>query len=100
MKVFIFKVLFGFLAVASTNMQTTENRIKKNVPKVSHTSLERADYNFDVVHINCANDDILVEVPIENNVKANFDQLVWSDEFDGSGAIDAAKWHHQTLLPN
>lgn len=26
--------------------------------------------------------------------------LVWSDEFNGSGAIDATKWHHQTQLPD
>ena len=26
--------------------------------------------------------------------------LVWSDEFNGSGAIDGTKWHHQTQLPN
>jgi len=26
--------------------------------------------------------------------------LVWSDEFDAAGAVDATKWHHQTLLPN
>ena len=26
--------------------------------------------------------------------------LVWNDEFDGSGAIDSAKWFHQTQLPN
>lgn len=100
MKVFIFKVLLGLLAVASTNMQTTENRIKKNVPKVCHTSLERADYNFDVVQINCENEDVLVEALIEIPVEVNFDRLVWSDEFDDSGAIDTSKWHHQTLLPN
>jgi beta-glucanase (GH16 family) len=29
-----------------------------------------------------------------------FDQLVWSDEFETDGAIDADKWHHQTVLPN
>ena len=29
-----------------------------------------------------------------------FTELVWSDEFDGSGPIDAAKWHHQTQLPD
>ncbi|MDZ7743727.1 MAG: family 16 glycosylhydrolase [Bacteroidota bacterium] len=29
-----------------------------------------------------------------------YDVLVWSDEFEGEGAIDPAKWHHQTLLPN
>ena len=27
-------------------------------------------------------------------------ELVWSDEFDGSGAIDGQKWFHQTQLPN
>lgn len=27
-------------------------------------------------------------------------ELVWSDEFDGNGAINSEKWHHQTLLPN
>ncbi|MFL3005128.1 MAG: family 16 glycosylhydrolase [Candidatus Neomarinimicrobiota bacterium] len=27
-------------------------------------------------------------------------ELVWSDEFDGNGAIDTLKWHHQTQLPN
>jgi len=27
-------------------------------------------------------------------------QLIWSDEFDGQGAIDTNKWHHQTQLPN
>jgi len=26
--------------------------------------------------------------------------LVWNDEFDGSGAIESAKWFHQTELPN
>lgn len=29
-----------------------------------------------------------------------FSQLVWSDEFNGSGMIDTSKWFHQTLLPN
>lgn len=29
----------------------------------------------------------------------NFDNLVWSDEFNDSGALDSEKWFHQTLLP-
>src|SRR6187402_1284870 len=29
-----------------------------------------------------------------------YDHLVWADEFDVNGAIDATKWHHQTKLPN
>jgi beta-glucanase (GH16 family) len=28
-----------------------------------------------------------------------YNNLVWSDEFDGNGAINASKWHHQTQLP-
>lgn len=28
-----------------------------------------------------------------------FDSLVWSDEFDGEGAIDTGKWFQQTQLP-
>jgi beta-glucanase (GH16 family) len=34
-----------------------------------------------------------------NNSDINFDTLVWSDEFDGNGAVDATKWHHQTQIP-
>lgn len=30
----------------------------------------------------------------------DFNKLVWADEFDGTGAIDASKWFHQTKLPN
>lgn len=31
---------------------------------------------------------------------SDFNKLVWADEFDGTGAIDATKWFHQTKLPN
>lgn len=27
-------------------------------------------------------------------------ELVWSDEFNGNGAIENSKWHHQTQIPN
>ena len=26
--------------------------------------------------------------------------LVWSDEFNGSGAVNSTNWFHQTQLPN
>lgn len=29
-----------------------------------------------------------------------YNDLVWSDEFDGNGVINSTKWHHQTQLPN
>ena len=33
-------------------------------------------------------------------VQDNGPQLVWSDEFNGSGAINTTNWFHQTQLPN
>ena len=29
-----------------------------------------------------------------------YNDLVWSDEFDSNGVIDANKWHHQTQIPS
>lgn len=29
-----------------------------------------------------------------------YDYMVWADEFDGNGAIDASNWHHQTQIPS
>ncbi|MEQ9186366.1 MAG: family 16 glycosylhydrolase [Cryomorphaceae bacterium] len=39
-------------------------------------------------------------LPAQLVAQEEFDVLVWSDECDGSGAIDTEKWHHQTQLPN
>ena len=33
------------------------------------------------------------------NLNSEFDTLVWSDEFNGNGAINPANWFHQTQLP-
>jgi len=35
-----------------------------------------------------------------NALDVIYTDLVWEDEFDGDGAIDANKWHHQTFGPN
>ncbi len=32
-------------------------------------------------------------------VDITYNDLVWSDEFDTNGAINSAKWHHQTQIP-
>ena len=34
-----------------------------------------------------------------NEIDIIYRDLVWADEFDANGAINAAKWHHQTQLP-
>ncbi|MBT8219833.1 MAG: glycoside hydrolase family 16 protein [Bacteroidia bacterium] len=40
------------------------------------------------------------EVNEDIAIDEDFDNLIWSDEFDMDGAIDTAKWFHQTRLPN
>ena len=35
-----------------------------------------------------------------NAIDVVYDVLVWSDDFDSDGAVDASKWHHQTFGPN
>ena len=40
-----------------------------------------------------------VAEPILESEETSFTTLVWSDEFDGSGAPDPEKWFHQTQLP-
>jgi beta-glucanase (GH16 family) len=67
----------------------------------------RSDFNRVVIQVNGENnsnqvvayiDDFLYENTSNNNPV--FDNLVWSDEFDENGAINATKWHHQTQLPD
>ena len=37
--------------------------------------------------------------PDPNILDVIYTDLVWSDEFDGNGAIDGNKWFHQTKIP-
>lgn len=80
-----------------------------NLNSNSPDPIYRNDFNRVVLQINGENnsnqvlafiDDFVydisgigVEIPV-------FDHLVWSDEFNGSGAINSEKWFHQTQLPN
>jgi beta-glucanase (GH16 family) len=51
-------------------------------------------------HVTAYIDDFLLKESSTNNNNSGtdpvFDNLVWSDEFNGTGAIDTNKWHHQT----
>src|SRR6056300_376030 len=38
----------------------------------------------------------LPNVVYAQDIEGVFSKLVWADEFDGTGAIDTAKWFHQT----
>jgi beta-glucanase (GH16 family) len=73
----------------------------------SPNPMYRSDFNRIVIQVNGENntnqviayiDDFVYENPESNNPV--FDTLVWSDEFDENGAINATKWHHQTQIPD
>ncbi|WP_334112606.1 family 16 glycosylhydrolase [Paucihalobacter sp.] len=80
-----------------------------NLDPNSGNPVNRDDLNRVLIQVNGENnndlvtayiDDFLYDGTIDAPGIPNFDYLVWSDEFNGSGAIDGSKWFHQTLLPN
>lgn len=78
-----------------------------NLDPTSLPPTQRADFNRVLIQVNGENNTDLVLAYIDDvyyngtvAVDPEYNILVWSDEFDGEGAIDSEKWHHQTLLPN
>lgn len=78
-----------------------------NLDPNSPPPTERTDFSRVVIQVNGENNYDLVLAYIDDfyyngtvPVDPEYNLLVWSDEFDGEGAIDTSKWHHQTLLPN
>lgn len=83
-----------------------------NLDPNSPAPLQRLDLDRVVIQVNGENnnnaviafvDDLTYDGtlgydPDESN--SVFDELVWSDEFENDGPVDASKWHHQTQLPN
>lgn len=75
--------------------------------------INRTDFNRVLIQINDENnsakaiayiddflyDGIVTDSDDNNGEDPIFDNLVWSDEFNGTGTIDANKWFHQTELP-
>ncbi|MDX2135515.1 MAG: family 16 glycosylhydrolase [Saprospiraceae bacterium] len=69
--------------------------------------IQRGDFNRVLLQVNGENNHDQVTAYIDDvfyngviTAGPAYNLLVWSDEFEGNGAIDTAKWHHQTLLPN
>ena len=68
--------------------------------------IQRTDFNRVLLQINGENNTDKVRAYIDDFNYAfvkivdnkNY-SLVWSDEFNGNGALDSNKWHHQTKLP-
>ena len=67
---------------------------------------ERTDFNRVLIQVNGENnydhvlayiDDVYYDGTIADGPE--FDQLVWSDEFNTDGPVNASRWFHQTQLP-
>ena len=83
-----------------------------NLEPGSPAPTSRTDFNRVILQVNGENnndqvvayfDDFLYDGTIGYEFDPSnsiYNQLVWSDEFNGSGAIDPTRWHHQTRLPN
>lgn len=83
-----------------------ENDLYINLDNTSLPPIQRGDFNRVVIQVNGENNTDHVLAFIDDvyyngyiPVDPVFDYLVWSDEFDGHGAIDTTKWFHQTQLP-
>ncbi len=92
-----------------------ENDNYLNYNSGSGAPTERTDFNRVLIQVNSEDntnnvtayiDDFLYDGVLEDNSGTGsgndpiYDELIWSDEFDGTGAIDSNKWFHQTQLPS
>lgn len=81
-----------------------------NLDPSSQAPTNRTDFNKVVLQVNGEDnhdhvvaylDDFLYDGTVgSSTTETVFDHLVWSDEFDGTGAINSEKWFHQTQLPS
>lgn len=78
-----------------------------NLDASSPPPTERTDFNRVVLQINGENNNDFVRAYLddfsfefEETGDPVYDYLVWSDEFEGEGAINSEKWFHQTQLPD
>lgn len=69
----------------------------------SLSPVQRTDFNRVIIQLNGEDNSDQVVAYIDNFEHGinqasgpSFNQLVWSDEFNGTGAVDNNKWHHQT----
>ena len=79
-----------------------------NLDPNSPQPTQRTDFNRVVIQINGEDntdqvlayiDDVLYNGDFSINTDPEYDVLVWSDEFEGDGAINASKWYQQSQLP-
>ena len=89
-----------------------QNDAYQNIDPNSQAPTARTDFNRVLFQINGEDNSDHVVAYLDNvsydgllDTAGNqppvvYDELVWADEFDGTGMIDTSKWFHQTQLPN
>jgi len=80
----------------------TDNYI--NLDGSSPNPIYRGDFNRVLIQVNGENNNDQVVAYLDDFLYTFasgpvFNNLVWSDEFDGNGAINESRWFHQTQLP-
>jgi beta-glucanase (GH16 family) len=77
-----------------------------NLDPNSPSPLSRNDLNRVLIQVNGENNSDEVLAYIDDffyydtiQTVISFNQLIWADEFNYTGAIDSSKWFHQTKLP-
>lgn len=75
-----------------------------NLDPNSAIPINRSDFNRVVLQVNGENNTSQVVAFLDDFLYSGaatlYNNLVWSDEFDANGAINATKWFPQTQLPN
>ncbi|MDA7730163.1 family 16 glycosylhydrolase [Salibacteraceae bacterium] len=80
-----------------------------NLDAGSSDPIDRTDFNRVLIQVNGENnkdkvvayiDDFEFYKSAQGPTGKVYNHLVWSDEFNGSGSLDASKWYHQTKLPD
>lgn len=80
----------------------TDTYINYNVN--SGNPINRWDFSRVLLQVNGENNNANVVAFIDDFLYSGsystFNNLVWTDEFDGNGAVNSLNWFHQTQLPN
>jgi beta-glucanase (GH16 family) len=75
-----------------------------NLDTNSANPLNRSDFNRVVLQVNGENNTSQVVAYLDDFLYSGtttlYTNLVWSDEFDGNGAVNSTKWFPQTQLPD
>lgn len=74
-----------------------------NLDGNSGNPIDRNDFNRVVIQVNGENNNAQVTAYLDDfyysGAATLYTNLVWSDEFDGTGGVNDTKWFHQTQLP-